>query len=284
MPKLLPTLAALLVVNAVASPLGVCDEPTKPEPSTSDVAAELADPNTALGTINLYLDTVSATGDLAGADGQHGTNLIVQPILPFPVGDHMNLIVRPTVPIVFSQPVPLEGGGFEHVGFNLDEIGFDIALGKSFKSGFGVAGGVNGTLPTATDDALGKGQWALGPELYLWVRKPWGVVNLLLTQQWDVAGGDPGVETDVTAGEYSYTINFKDGWQITSNPTFSYDHTQPSGENWTFPLGTGLSKTVKIGPAMWQFGFEYWKYLAQPSQFGPDWQLRLTVIRVVKLH
>lgn len=86
--------------------------------SASEIAAELANPNTTLGSLSFNLDYVDV----------------------------------PTA------------RGFEDAGFNLGEIGFDAAIGNSFSNGLVLVGGVVGTMPTATDDDLGRDQWLLGPE------------------------------------------------------------------------------------------------------------------------
>ena len=105
---------------------------------------------------------------------------------------------------------------------------------------------------------------------------------LLLTHQWDVAGNDD-VKTNVTAGQYFYVFNLKDGWQIRSGPTFAYNHEAESGQRWTFPVGAGVNKTMLIGKTPWKFGVEYWDYIKAPDTFGPKSQFRLVIAPVVPL-
>jgi hypothetical protein len=249
--------------------------------SASEIAAQLADPNSSLGTMNFNFDYISYAGDLPGAGDQNAARMTFQPVLPYPVGNGVNFFVRPAIPVIFKQDLPA-AGGFENTGLNLGDIGFDAALGKTFSNGLVLVGGAVGTLPTATDDALGKDQWALGPEVAAALVKKWGVLGLLVSHQWDVAGDDD-VETNLTAGQYFYTFNLKQGWQITSSPTFSYDHEAPSGQRWTVPVGFGVNKTTIINGRPWKFGLQYWHYVEAPDAFGLDWQLRFTVTPVVNL-
>lgn len=249
--------------------------------SPAEIAAQLADPNTILGTLNFNLDYVSYAGDLPDAGDQSAVRMSFQPVLPYPVGEGVNFFLRPNIPVIFKQDVPV-AGGFDNPGFNLGDIGFDAALGKSFSGGFVVVGGVAGTLPTATDDALGNGQWALGPEIAGAVVRKWGVLGLLVSHQWDVAGSD-NAETNVTGGQYFYVFNLKDGWQISSSPTFSYNHEAASGQRWTVPVGIGVSKTSILSGRPWKFGLQFWSYVEAPDAFGPDWQVRFTVSPVVNL-
>lgn len=108
------------------------------------------------------------------------------------------------------------------------------------------------------------------------------MLGLLVSHQWDVAGDDD-VTTNVTAGQYFYVFNLKDGWQISASPTFSYDHEAASGQRWILPVGLGVSKTSIVGGRPWKFALQFWQYVEAPDAFGPDWQIRFTVTPVVSL-
>jgi hypothetical protein len=250
-------------------------------PSVDEIARQLADPNSVLGSLNFNLDYFTYKGDLPGASDQSATRLTFQPVFPYPINDTTNFYLRPAVPVVISQDVPT-AGGFDNKGVELGDIGFDAAVGKSLPGGYVVVGGIVGTLPTATDDALGLDQWLLGPEVALGKVSKWGVLGLLVSHQWDIAGED-SFSTSITGGQYFYTINLSDGWQISSSPTFSYNHEAQSGQEWTFPLGVGVSRTTILDGTPWKFGLQYWNYIEQPDAFGPDWEVRFTVTRVVSL-
>ena len=250
--------------------------------TADEVAKQLADPNSVLGSLNFNLDYITYKGDLPGASDQSATRLTFQPVFPYPINDTTNFYLRPAVPVVIAQDVPT-AGGFDNEGVELGDIGFDAALGKSLPGGYVVVGGIVGTLPTATDDALGLDQWLLGPEVAFGKVSKWGVLGLLVSHQWDVAGEDD-FSTSITGGQYFYTFNLSDGWQISASPTFSYNHKAASGqEAWTLPVGVGVSKTSILAGTPWKFGLQYWDYVKQADAFGPDWQVRFTVTRVVSL-
>ena len=112
----------------------------------------------------MNLQYTTYDGDLPGAGDQDSWSFIFQPSLPFPVGDKgRNILVRPAVPVLFNQPV-FDGvaGTWDSAGANLADIGFDTVYagttmtgnGRGYLSGIGMAG----TLPTATDDAVGGDQ------------------------------------------------------------------------------------------------------------------------------
>jgi len=260
-------------------PLGLVG--TKPAATADEVAKELANPNTVLGSLNFNLDYIAYKGDLPGASDQSALKLTFQPVLPVPISKDVNFYLRPAVPIIINQDVP-GTGGFESKGIDLGDISFDAALGKSLPGGWVVVGGIVGTLPTATNDALGLDQWLLGPEAALAKIYKWGVLGMLVSHQWDIAGED-SYSTSITGGQYFYTYNLTNGWQISSSPTFSYNHKAASGQGWTVPAGFGVSKTTIMGGRPWKFGLQYWQYVKQADVFGPDWQVRFTVTPVVSL-
>ena len=112
--------------------------------------------------------------------------------------------------------------------------------------------------------------------------KPWGVIGLIASHQWDV-GGSNKTSTSVTGGQYFYSLNLKDGWVFGAGPTFSYNHKADSGNRWTLPVGIGGSKTALLGGRPWKFGLQYWYYVKSPDNFGPEHQIRLQIAPVMKL-
>jgi hypothetical protein len=251
-------------------------------PSAAEVAAALSDPNTNMGTMNVQFDYIGYDGNIPGAGSASATRMLFQPSLPYKLTDTTNLFIRPAIPVIFSQDVPQQGGGFSAEGVDLGDISFDASLAKTLANGMVLLGGLAGTLPTATNDSLGLDQWLLGPEAAVAMVRPWGVLGVLVSHQWDVAG-ENDFDTSITGGQYFYAFNLNDGWQINASPTFSYNHKASSGNETTFPLGVGASKTTFIGGRPYKFGLQYWYFVESPDNFGPDFQLRFTVSPVVKL-
>jgi hypothetical protein len=250
-------------------------------PSAAEIAAALSDPNTNMGSMNFQFDYIAYQGDIPGAGDATAQRMLFQPSLPYKLSDTTNLFIRPAVPVIFNQDVPVRTGGFNSEGVDLGDISFDASLGKTLPGGFVVLGGLAGTLPTATNNKLGLDQWLLGPEAALAIVRPWGVVGALVSHQWDVAGDND--DTSITGGQYFYAFNLGGGWQINGSPTFSYNHEAPSDDKWTLPLAVGVSRTVILAGRPWKFGVQYWHYLETPDTFGPDDQIRFSVSPVVKL-
>lgn len=278
-PPLVVSLCAAMTL-ALSSPALSQSQPHEGK-TAEEVAAELANPNTTLGVLGFPIDFVRYGGDLPGATDENGFKINFQPSLPVPLGEGLNFFARPLVPLTLRQPVPTSTGFEGKAG--LGDISFDSAVGKTFKSGLIVVGGVVGSLPTATDDALGTGQFLLGPEALVgWVQK-WGALGALVTQSWHVAGGDDEEHANITGGQYFYTFNLKNAWQISAQPTWSYNHKASKGNKLAFPVGVGVNKTIIAGATPWKFSLQYWYYAASPERFGPRHQLRFQVAAVVPL-
>jgi len=250
--------------------------------SANEMAAKLADPNAAIGTMTLNLDYVQFGGDLPGASGESSFTLGFQPSLPYPLGGGKNFFVRPLIPIIVEQPIPNAEGGFDSAGTELGDIGFDAAVGFSLKSGNVLVLGLAGAFPTATDDALGKDQWLLGPEVVFAMIKKWGVLALFTSHLWDVAGED-SFNTSITSGQYIYNFFLKDGWSITASPPWSYNHEAPSDDAFSIALGIGVGKTVFLKGRPWKLGAQYYHFVEGPNAFGASDQVKITIGPVVSL-
>lgn len=249
------------------------------EPSAAEIAAKLSDPTAPVMTIGNNLDFVFFDGNLPGAGDESSVRYVFQTVFPYKKDDSTTYFFRPAIPVMFNEPVPDGQGGFNSVGTEIADIGFDLSFGKKLPSGWLYGGGLVGTIPTATDDALGKDKWGLGPEVLFGKLGAWGVVGGLLAHQWDVAGsGDADI--DLTSFNYFYAFPLGGGWQIASGPSITYDHTRVD-DKLTLPLGIGIAKTQIIAGRPWKFQLQYWNYIERSDVFSPRHQLRFSFSPVV---
>lgn len=268
--------------------------------SAEELAMELANPNTTLGTMNFNFDYINYQGDFPGAGSQNSVMISFQPSLPIPLSKTVNLFVRPNIPVYFTQPVP-GPVGFESKGVNLGNISADVAVGKTFPSKtIGILGAF-ASFRTATDDALKSPYTLIGPEIAVAQIFKWGVVGLMMNHSWSVnkieatndgfsvlgdnmwIASEGGESASITAGQYFYIVSLKNAWQITGQPTFSYNHNASKGNKLTLPIGTGVNKVTRFGKLPMKFSLQYWYYVASPDAFGPQHQVRLTISPVVPL-
>jgi hypothetical protein len=85
---------ALVLWFVSGNPAWAQDDGNKDKPSASDVAQELANPNTSLGFLAFQLDHITYDGDLPDADDQDAWKLSFQPSIPYPLGDMVRQLQR----------------------------------------------------------------------------------------------------------------------------------------------------------------------------------------------
>jgi hypothetical protein len=252
--------------------------------SVEETAKALANPAGSLANLANNLTYKTFKGDLPDAGSQTAVTYTFQPVLPFPVGDKgRNIIVRPAFTLSIEQPVfDSSTGTWDDLSNEFNDILFDTVYAGTTKTsestGYLWGIGVAGTLPTASDSALGGEQWRLGPELFGGIIRDWGVAGGLVSNQWNVGGGDGGPGSNdepysTTTVQYFYGISLGSGWQILSGPVITYDWKADSGEKLSLPLGTGIAKTMKLGGTTWRFQLELQYYVEQPDSFGSDWSV-----------
>lgn len=293
-------LVSIILILLVSNTIWSQEDSEEPK-SNDDIAKELSNPNTTLGTMAFPIDVVFYNGDLPDANKQTGSLLNFQPSLPIPLSPGVNLFVRPLVPIYLSQPT-FEANGFEQKGVNLGNISADVAVGKTFPSKLIGIVGVFGSFRTASDKALRSNYNLLGPELMVAQIFDWGVLGIMFNHAWSLNSIDADVTSStvlpddfytstagrketasITAGQYFYVYNLSKGWQITGQPTFSYNHKAAKGNKFTFPVGTGVNKITRFGKMPIKLSMQYWYYVASPDSFGPQHQIRLQIAPVVPL-
>ena len=272
--------------------------------SAEEAAKKLADPNATIGMFSIPIDYIHYNGDLNGASDQNAIKLSLQPSLPYPIKKGQNIFVRPLIPFVLTQPTISDEGEFIQESIELGDIGFDMAYGISFPSKWMTVFGVAGTMPTATKADLGSGRWMLGPEAFLGKTTKWGFAGVLVSQTWSLnknkvenAMPDPDdfgyigeayypdkrEVMSILSGQYMYTVNLKNAWQIQAQPVYLFNYNAKEGSRLTLPLGTGVSKTIIAGKMPMKFNVQYWYYVARAEAFGPQHQVRLQIVPVIKL-
>lgn len=263
--------------------------------SAAELAKELANPNTTLGTMAFPIDFVMFNGDLPDANKQYSTSINFQPSLPVPLAKGVNLFIRPFIPLIISQPSYGENG-FEQKGINLGNISADVAIGKTWPTKTITIVGAFAGFPTASDEDIRTSEVTIGPELMVAQLFNWGAIGVMVNHAWGVGKTESDVSVDeftileniprhasITAGQYFYVINLKNAWQITGQPTWAYNHNADKGSKFTFPVGTGVNKVTKLGKLPVKFTFQYWYYVAAPEAFGPQHQFRFQIAPVIPL-
>jgi len=88
--------------------------------SLDEIGAKLSNPVSDVWAMFTEFDLYFSDGDVNTGASQIGGRMILQPIMPFPLygkGENAwKLITRPTIPVLFSQPVPKGFDEFTNLG------------------------------------------------------------------------------------------------------------------------------------------------------------------------
>ncbi|MGH7723961.1 MAG: neuromedin U [Candidatus Eiseniibacteriota bacterium] len=197
-------------------------------------------------------------------------NMNFQPVFPMSVGKGAKLIARPIVPYL---NIP--------TGTDERETGIgDIQLQLYFTGanpGATVLGlGPVFSFPTATNDLARSGEWAAGPgAVIVKTAGPW-VLGGLANQLWSFSHDGQGEKINQTTIQPFINYNMGDGWALSTGPIITANWSAAEGEEWTVPLGAGITKTTMIGTRPTNLGIQYYNFVERPTGAAEN-QLRLVV-------
>lgn len=187
-------------------------------------------------------------------------NLNFQPVVPIKISPKTNIIARAIVPFVnLPGPTPFDRTG----GIADIQAQFYFAPAEPGKLIWGV--GPMFSLPTATNDLVATGAWAMGPGgVALKMSGPW-VIGGLLNVVWTFSdeGGDP--ETNMLTMQPFVNYNFGKGWAISSSPLLTMNMDAPSGQEWTIPLGLGITRTTQFNGRPMTVGMQFYGNVEHPD-------------------
>ncbi len=102
---------------------------------------------------------------------------------------------------------------------------------------------------------------------------PW-VLGIIVNNVWSYAGGG-SQNVNSFLLQYFVNYNFRGGWYLTSSPLITANWLATSyGNKWTFPVGAGFGKLLRLGRLPLNFNVAAYYNVWRPSG-GPSWQLRL---------
>jgi len=280
--------AASLLAFASFAPVALAQKPeAASEGDVAETGKKLSNPISDVWALFTHVDLNFADGDVNAGDQRIGGRLVFQPILPIPLhgtgANEWKLITRPTIPVLFSEPVPTSLNTFNHTG-GLGDLQVPTLIAPP--AGNWILGaGPAFLLPTSTDDAFGRQQWGLGPAAVVGYHTKAVIFGAFGQYYWGVGstgGRQPGVpDASYLNLLYFMYVNLPNAWQFGFDPTITYDARATSGNKWNVPVSLLVTKTTRLGkmPVKCQFGVQY--SVVSPDAFGERAQLVLDVIPVI---
>jgi hypothetical protein len=266
------TLVGLITTLVVVVTLQLGTARAEEEESATELAKKTQNPVADLISVPFQNDFNFNTGE------KDATVYVlnVQPVIPLKLTEDWNLITRTIIPII-NQPSLFPGPDrISESAFGLGDINPTFFLSPIKPGKFIWGFGPTFTIPTATNNKLGNGEFSMGPAaVALMMDGPW-VFGALLNQQWSVAGwGDKRVSQLLLQPFVNY--NLSDGWYLTSSPIMTADWVADSGDRWTVPVGAGVGKLFKVGKLPVNTSLAAYYNAEKPNRDSSDWQLRFQV-------
>jgi hypothetical protein len=201
-------------------------------------------------------------------DGSRWTTNI-QPVIPFALDEHWNLISRTIIPIVHQEGVlPAGAADADGLGDILQSLFFSP---RSSDPIWGVGPAM--LLPTASDDLLGTGRWCLGPTAVVLKQDGRWTYGALANHLWDIAGDGDRASVNATFIQpfLSHTLPSATTFTLNLESTYDWQHDQ-----WTVPVNAIISQLLRIGDQPLQLSAGI-RYYAESPAGGPEWGLRLAL-------
>jgi len=193
----------------------------------------------------------------------------IQPVIPISISKDWNLILRTIMPVICAES-PVKGG-VNHSGLGDITQSFFLSP-KEPVGGWILGAGPVMYYPTATDSALGAGQWGAGPTIVALRQEHGFTYGILANQIWSYAGwSDQTINSTFLQPFFSFTTKTYTTFAINTESTYNWTDSQ-----WTVPLNFMVQQVLKIGkqPVAFQIGYRYY---ADKPDGGPDWGLRFAV-------
>ena len=260
---------------------------TAPEAGdAAETAKKLANPLSNVWALFTEFDLNFSDGNLNPGHPRVGGRMIFQPILPIPLfgseEKEWQLITRPTIPFLFSQPIPTGLNKFDRKG-GIGDIQVPLIISPPVKNWI-LGAGPTLLFPTATEKAFGRQQWGAGPAVVVghYSEK----VTMGVFPQYFVGIGSHNRSSGVADASYMNVLyfmyyNLPNAWQIGFSPTVTWDRRASAGNRWNVPVGIGVSKTARIGGMISKFELDFEYSVVSEDAFGQRAMVKLIVTPVI---
>jgi len=275
-------LAGVWATAATAGPTSTAGDDDKQ--NMTEINKQLTNPVSSIWSITFQQNNFQLDPGYGGHSDRWSSNLLFQPVLPIGISPDFNLITRPVVPLVVSQPHPNPKNPLE-IDRSTD-FG-DIALLQLVSPSPKLAGswllglGPTWIFPSAGSDFTGQGKVQVGPSALVgYLAEKW-IVGALVQNWWSIGGSNSRNDTRSMNLQPIASVFLPDAWSIGYSGNILANWENPPSETWTVPVGLSVSKVVKFGklPIRIALGGQWMP--VRPSLFGQKWNIQVVVAPVI---
>lgn len=203
------------------------------------------------------------------ADHKLQYTLNVQPVWPFELSDKLLLVSRTIIPVQYLEAPDAQSR--DHGGLGDITQSFFFAA-KEPLNGWILGAGPALRLPTASESALGLGEWGAGPTAVALRQDEAWTYGALVSHIWSFAGwGDASVNASSLQPFLAYSTESLLTLGIGSESTYDWEAGQ-----WVVPFDVTISQFMRIGGVPVDVGVGARAYLERPTG-GPDWGVKVTL-------
>lgn len=256
---------------------------------TRDQVAELmANPFSYLWFGMIQNDSYWYSGDALDAINESDkvvNTTTIQPVMSLQWSEEWRLIFRPVIPIqsvdtvtgfnfITDEPEgPMIGADFERET-GLGDIVLWTAFSPQYTPPLVYGFGPTIMMDTASDKWLGTGKWSAGPMgTIVHITDKW-IVGAVAQHWWSFAGDSDRNEVNLTDIQPILRYRLSPSTNIGFAPNIRCNWDADSGEQWTVPIGGGISTVLMLGKLPVAVGVEYYYYVETPDSLGPKHQFR----------
>jgi hypothetical protein len=233
-------------------------------PSAADLAKELANPISSLISVPIDIGYNSGIGPEDGTQ----VSAVLQPVIPFALSDHLSLVIRTILPVIWQNDVAGNSGEQFGLGDTLQSFFF---VPDSRETGLGaLTYGIGPAIqwPTSTDRLLGFGTLGAGPTgVFLFQKEGW-TYGMLANHIWGVDDTRSDVsDLSNTFLQPFFVYTTEKAWGYVLQTESSYDWIS---SEWAVPINVLVNKLTAIGDQKVQFqgGVRYWAVESENSPEG----------------
>ena len=161
-----------------------------------------------------------------------------QPLLPFKLNNHWNLISRTIAPLVHQSDV-IGQSSQTGLGDFLQSFFFSPRRTKPFMWGAGPAL----LIPTATSTFLGTGKLSMGPTFVILRQHGGWTYGVLSNHVWSIAGDDTRSKVSSTFLQPFSAYTTRSGWTLNANSDSTKNW---STGRWSVPVNIFVTKLVRV--------------------------------------
>lgn len=280
-PAVMLALAASLVAPAAvaetAEPAAAeSGEKARAKASLTAVNKALTDPVSAVWSIGLSQNNFRITPG-PGTDERWNSRLQFQAAMPITLTPYLDLITRPYIEFMNSQPHPVPG--------RPGEIDRTIAMGdivllqllaprRDWIGNWLLGVGPTWSFPSGTSQWTSSGKWQVGPAgVFGYLSDRWILAGLV--QHWESFGGSGPFDVRFMSVQPIVARFLPNGWSIGYSGNALANWSLESTERYTVPVGLQVAKVVMLGTTPVKVAVAGQWMPVHPTRYGQVWNVQL---------